>query len=204
MEKNGIKAYLFSVGESTTELSQWALERLGFEVVLLYDPKTTLAEKYEEFIANHEGDEWVVRCDADIIVNHHFLHEVKMITQFGGGSETEGKDVWWWQFRTFCMLKQEVINGTPMLMKREVFDLAFKKKYHENCFRQETRPETALYRDPDINPHTQTRKMLECQVAGIHGYRQRAEDFERVMDMKKRRNQLHEWDLELTRRINEL
>lgn len=200
---NGIKAYLFSIGESTTELSKWSLERLGFEVVLLQDPKTTLAEKYEEFIANHEGDEWVVRMDADVIVNKHFEREVKMITNFYKEQE-DMKDIWWWQFRTFCMLKQEVINSTPQLMRREFFDYAFKKGYHKNCFREELRPETALFRDPVVNPHTQTRRMLEGQVAGIHGYRQKPEDFKRVMEMKKARRQLGEWDLELTQRINEL
>lgn len=196
MEKNGIKAYLFSVGEKTTELSKWSLERLGFEVILIQDPKTTLSQKYSQFIKMHVGDEWVVRCDADIIVNRHFKTEVERIIKLPQG------DFWWWQFRVFCFLKQEVIGNTPMLMRREVFDYAKAKGYDKVMFANELRPETALFRDHIINPHTIT--MPEGQVVGMHGWGQSKEDIMRVMEMKNKRRQLHNWDLKLTRRINEI
>lgn len=207
METKDIKAYLFSIGESTTELSKWAMERLGFKVVVLYDPKTTLSQKYEQFLklAHEDNTEWVIRLDADVIVNKHFLNEVKMITHFGGGKQAEEKKdkVLWWQFPTYCMLKQKMNHGSPMLMHKDIIAYGYKehKKYF---FRDESRPETAFWRETQINLHTETRKLAEGVYVGIHGYQQYPQDIARVLLQKHHRRQGHIYDdEELIKRISE-
>ena len=61
-----MKAYLFSKGETTTELAKWSLERLGFEVVLIYDTNTTFFDKYKIFLekAVNSKDEIVIRASV--------------------------------------------------------------------------------------------------------------------------------------------
>lgn len=61
-----MKAYVTSIGEPTTDLCVWSLERNGFETVLIQD-QTTLAEKLKRIYS--EADEDFVRIDADVIVN---------------------------------------------------------------------------------------------------------------------------------------
>lgn len=199
--KPPITAYLFSIGESTTELSKWALEHYGFKVVLLQDPSTTLSQKYEQFLELAQGQDWVIRCDADIVVNKAFEHQVKLITNFWE-QKPEFHDIWWFQFSTFCVMKQQIIHGPPMLMRKELID--YGQKFKKDFFHGISRPETAFFRDASVNAHTTTRDLINNGVVGMHGYKQRPEDIERVLAQKRDRNQLNEWDLELTMMVNNL
>ncbi len=198
MATKGIKAYLFSIGESTTEISKWSLERLGFEVVLIEDPKTSFSEKYEQFLkmAKEDGG-WVVRTDADIVHNKHFGREIDTIRK-----EIPHSQIIWWQFPLYCCLRHEIIRGAPMFMSPKV--IRFGQKFKNDFFRKANRPETKFYRQKEINQYCAVREMESYQVAGLHGYAQNEEDVQRVLVQKNKRNQLQDWDLKIIERLKNL
>lgn len=191
-----MKAYLFSIGESTTGLSLWSLQRLGFDVILFQDPKTTLSQKYEQFLdmAYRTKDEWVIRTDADIVHLKNFKNAVEGALKKLEGLEKKR----WFAFNCFCFLKMDLIRGTPMLMHREIIEAG--QKYKSNFFRKYSRPETEFWRQPEIVDKT----FVFSDLVGLHGYKQREEDIARVYQQKMDRSQLHQWDLELISRLEEL
>jgi len=190
-----MKAYLFSIGERTTDISKWALEHLGFKTTLLYDPKTTLQEKYEQFLEMAKDEKWVIRCDADIIV----LPKFKTLLEECFKSDPN-EEVWWWNFMGFDFIFYGMGHSGPKVMNHKVLEVG--QKYKKNFFRQALKPETAFWnRDEFKNPR-------RCQtvegVSSIHGYKQRPEDYERVNEMKKKRGHYKNYDHELINKLNNL
>lgn len=178
-----MKAFIASIGEPTTELCVWALERQGFEVHLIEDKETSLADKLEQ-IYQQAGDDFI-RIDADVIVNKNIKNLVLP------------KDVWWVQAKCFGWYSQDIVNGGVQLISKKALpylrDNVAMSKRHE-------RPETYLYRIPEF--HNPRRCVSIDMICGLHGYKQT--DIDRVIATKERRGQLDNYDFELARKLNEL
>lgn len=186
-----MKAFLFSKGESTTDLSKWSLERLGFDVRLIYDPKTTLFQKYLQFLNDAKNESEVVRCDADVIVNKNF-------TKFVQGF-MEQKNYWWMHGMLYCYLRRELIYSTPSIMNNNAIKVGL-AHFHE--YKKESRPETAFSRAKEF---MEPRRFAAIDFfTGIHGFKQYDEDIARVMQQKAERDQLKNWDMELIERMDNL
>lgn len=187
-----MKAYLFSVGESTTDLARWSLERLGHEVIMLGDPNTSFHQKYMEFLARalDAKDKWCIRADADMIMGRGLN---KMISY----AEQQLAGLWWLNGKSFCFHRMELIESTPSVIHLKGIKAAAMRVL---SVKQELRPETALTRIPEFyNPR---RFAATDYFLGIHGYKQHEGDIARVMNMKAQRDQLKEWDLEMIEKLN--
>lgn len=176
-------AYVTSIGESTTELCKWALERQGFQVFVLNEP-TSLWDKLNKiFKATKKGD--VLRVDADVIVNKN----VKELVQ--------QTDYLWYQALTYDWFKQDVTHGGVQFIREAAIPTIL--KHIDEAHRLE-RPESYLYRLEEFhNPRV-------CgtfeKVCGLNGYKQT--DVKRVYDTKVRRGQIDNYDFELAERIETL
>ena len=178
-----MKAFVTSIGEQTTELCKWSLERNGFEVVVLQD-STSLAQKLKHIYENETKD--FLRVDADVIVNRHMKPDIEV-----------DPDIWWVQFQCFCWYKQNVSNGGIQFIKKEALPIL---RSHIDEAMNLDRPETYVYRLAEFsNPR---RCITQEGIMGIHGYSQTNTD--RVKGIKARRNQLQDYDFELTQKLNEL
>lgn len=186
-----MRAFLFSKGESTTDLAKWSLERLGFEVRLLYDEKTTFYEKYLQFLNEAKNDLAVVRSDADVIVNKNFT---KFIRGF-----MEQNDLWWVHGMLYCHLRHDLIYSTPSVMNKQAIQVGL-SHFHE--YKKALRPETEFSRAKEfMNP----RRFAAVDIFnGIHGFKQYDYDIARVMQQKSDRDQLKNWDQEMLKKLEEL
>lgn len=186
-----MKAFLFSKGETTTDIAKWALARQGFEVVLLYDPKTTFYEKYIDFLNRAKNEDWVVRSDADVIVNKNLPEFVKLVQSM--------EHLWWGHGMTYCHLRHALVYGPPSVMNSKAIQVGL-AHFHE--YRKESRPETAFSRAQEL---LSPRRFQSFDFFnGVHGYKQSDEDIARVMNQKAMRNQIKDWDMELIERMEEL
>ena len=186
-----MKAYLFSIGETTTDISKWSLERAGLQVHLLYDPKTTLYQKYQDFLSITDGQSAVVRVDADVIFNRNLNEFIRV--------GMEDFESWWLSGQVYCYLKHDLIYGGINLIKRPALEAA-KKRIHE--FSKDSRPETRLTRIPEF--YYPRRFKNYDMFIGVHGYKQSKPDVVRVMKQKDERDQLKDWDWSLINRMNKL
>ena len=182
-----MKAYVTSIGEPTTELCCWALERNGFEIVLL-EGKATLWQKLRDiyFMAGEE----FVRIDADVIVNKNFTP--KMLDWL----ENKDKDIWWWQFETFDWFKLDLNHSIGYIKKEAIPEL--RNNIHK--FDKSNRPETEMSR---IRAFHDPRRFdtYRDELMGLHGFRG---DLERTKKLKHIRNQQHLYDFEMAERLNSL
>lgn len=186
-----IKAFLFSKGETTTDLAKWSLERLGHEVILLADPKTSFYQKYLDFLNQAKNEVVVIRADADVVALKRFND---LLTQFNAQ-----KDVWWVTGRAFCYHRHDLIDGGLNIMNSQVISLGLQ---HFHKFKKESRPETALSRVKELfNPR---RFLATTLFVGLHGYRQYEADIGRVMIQKSERNQLKDWDMDLIEKMKDV
>ncbi|MDZ4228356.1 MAG: hypothetical protein U1E54_03860 [Candidatus Levybacteria bacterium] len=186
-----MKAFIFSVGEPTTDVAVWSLKRLGFDVTLMHNPKTSFYEKYREFLEKARQEDVVIRSDADVIVNKGFMELLKIY-------ESQN-NVWWMQGKLFCHLKHDLIYGAPNIMNYKAINVGL-QHFHE--YKREHRPETALSRANELaNPR---RFRAVDYFVGMHGYKQKREDIDRVLKQKEERNQLKNWDMELVEKLNAL
>lgn len=183
-----MKAIVTSIGERTTDLCVWALERNGFEVQLVYNEITTLAQKLEYIYTQVDKD--FLRVDADIVVNKNCIPEnIKYVSE----SDTS---VWWWQFQCFDWFQQDVMNGGVQFIRKPALQ-TLRNKITEHL--EDERPETSMYRlDSFMNPR---RCVTNEEVMGIHGFMQN--DVDRVKETKERRDQWH-YDFELAQKLEEL
>lgn len=177
-----MKAYITSIGEPTTQLCKWSLERQGFEVHTIQDPKTSLAHKL--LMISKLADDDYIRVDADIIVNQNVRDLIK---------ET---DLWWYQVLTFDWWKQDITHGGVQFVRKAA--LPFIRRHIQEIAGIE-RPESYLFRLPEFhNPRV-------CgtfeQVCGLNGYKQ--DDVNRVKATKDRRNQKG-YDFDLALELNKL
>lgn len=170
-----MKCFVFSIGEKTTDLCCELLKEYGFDVVL-YKDDTTLWEKLKRFYTEAlESDDYVyMRVDADVIPNRN----VTNLNSGKGWNCAQGYD-WYSQDRKAMSVH---------VMERPIIEKCLK---HIEEARNEIRPETYLWRLPEINPYTSIETSFSC---GLHGYGQK-EHRERIKDLKYNRNQLYDWDL---------
>jgi hypothetical protein len=188
-----MEVYLFSKGESTTDVAKWSFERQGFKVNLLLDEDTTFSQKYEEFLNLAKGKEWVIRSDADIIVNRNFRKFAE------AALAKKWPNIWWWRSRTFCFHQWDTIIGTPKILKKEAIDVG--QRFKDNFFRNEMKPETAFQNQKEFIGRFNNWLHQDFNIVGFHGYRQYDSDIARVLDQKRERGQIEEWDSRLIKRI---
>lgn len=177
-----IKAYITSIGEPTTDLCVWSLERQGFEVILLEDP-STLWDKLNRIY--READDDILRVDADTIVNRNVKEIVKQ------------KDLLWYQGLTFNWHKQDSTHGGIQFIRKEAFPII--REHIDEAIRL-NRPESYLFRLEEFhNPRV-------CgtfeKICGLNGYKQT--DIDRVKDVKTSRGQYSQYDWELAAMLDSL
>lgn len=179
-------AYITSIGEPTTETCRWSLERNGFEVVVVQDKYTTLAQKLKWIYDASVGLDFI-RVDADVVVNKNLVPEFV--------AHSAPKDIWWTQYMTFDWYKQDLTHGGVQFIKNEAL-ASLSEHIHEALDKE--RPESYMFRLKEF--HGPRRCISNSKVVGIHGYAQK--DMERVKATKARRNQYYDW--ELAERLNAL
>lgn len=183
-----MKAYVFSIGEKTTDLCVELMKEYGFEVVV-YQDQTTLWEKLKRFYteALESGDEDVMRIDADIIPNINSLKLTAYCSDSMGGSGTSTPKTWVCA-SGFDWYKQDRGAISIHVMHRDIIKKCLE---HVEEAKDEVRPETYLWRLEDVNPHT---LVVEDRSCGIHGYGQ-GDHRDRIKDLKHMRNQKYDWKL---------
>ena len=155
------------------------MKEYGFEVVL-YNDSTSLWTKlkrfYEEALAS--DDDYFVRIDADIIPNKNVQEIPTNTPNYPLWRCSSGYD--WY--------KQDRGSISVHYMNR----LAIEKclKYIDEA-KTEIRPETYVWRKPDINMYTGIDWTLN---RGIHGYGQ-SDHRDRIRALKHARNQNYDWKL---------
>lgn len=180
-----MKAFVTSIGEPTTDLCVWALERQGFEVELVKG-NDLLSHKLEYIYNTADTD--FLRVDADIIVNRNLTPELL---------DSLDKNIWWWQFITFDWYKQDITHSMAFIQQPAIQPL----RDNIGRFINNLRPETESSRIKEFyNP----RRMdtYSDKIMGIHGYG--ITDIEPVKKLKKERKQSHLYDFELADRLDKL
>jgi hypothetical protein len=183
-----MKAYVTSVGEPTTDLCVWALERNHFDVVLIKDD-TSLQQKLKKIYEMANED--FIRVDADVIVN-------KWCNQLNIEREINKTPYcWWMQFRCWGWYSQDLIYGGVQYIKKEALPAL---RENVDRFKEIDRPETQLSR---IAEFYDPRRFLSSErVYGIHGYG--IKEVKPVIKQKALRGQSANYDWELVQRMNEL
>lgn len=178
-----MKAFVTSIGEPTTNLCLWALQRNGFDTVLIQD-KSPLWQKLGIIYNQAEGH--FLRVDADVIVNRDCTPE-NIVADNG---------IWWVQYQTFGMYSLDIIWGGVQYIKKDA--LPALRKAIENPERPE-RPETEMFRLPEF--HNPRRCISQEKLMGIHGFGQK--DIKRVKRTKEQRGQSDQYDWELAERMQQ-
>lgn len=171
-----MRCYVFSIGEKTTDLCCELMAEYGFEVIL-YKDGTTLWEKLKRFYteALETKDDEFIRIDADVIPYPH----VKNLSTISPWTCAWGFD--WY--------KQDEGSVSIHIMNREITQ---KVLAHIDEAKNQIRPETYLWRIPEIN--LDTISATEEGLMGIHGYGQK-DQRPRIKQLKYLRNQDYNWDL---------
>ena len=180
-----MKAYVTSVGEITTDLCVWSLERNGFEVVLIQNP-STLASKLEE-IYNRADDDFV-RVDADVVPNKILTPEMVQAPY--------DREVWWVQFLTYDWYKQDATHGGVQFIRKEALPV-LRERVRDAVDLE--RPESHLYRLAEF--YGPRRCETHPAIVGLHGYKN---DSSRAKETKQRRGQYYDYDFELAKKLDEL
>lgn len=181
-----MKAYVTSVGEPTTDMCVWSLERNGFEVVLLNNG-SLLADKLKTIY--EQADDDFLRVDADVVVNKvltpEFLRE-------------DVGDAWWVQYMCFDWLKQSLSYGGVQYIRKEALPAL---RSNIDLAHDQDRPETMMSRLPEFyNP----RRFESSEVVlGLHGFAL-GEHTERVYQQKKKRNHFTTFDFELAAKLESM
>lgn len=176
-----MQAFVTSIGEPTTDLCIWSLERQGYDVKLVKGTDS-LASKLEYIY--HEAQDNFIRVDADIIVNRH-IKELELPL-----------NVWWLQASCFGWYSQDIIEGGIQYVGKQCLPI-LRDRVHE-CLEKE-RPETYMYRLAEF--HNPRRCVSSEIVCGIHGWGQT--DIARVKAVKQRRGQMDNYDFELAEVLND-
>ncbi len=174
-----------SIGERTTKLCIWQLQRLGYEVHVL-DLVEPWIDKYKTFIelASELGGDWV-RIDADVIVNKK-IRDTKV---------PEG--IYMAQYLTYDLYKNDVGITSPVFYSKEAIQIV---KDNLGVINPK-RPEATAWRLGEINPG---RNLTIPEVVGIHGFYQDLEAVKRANANKISRGQDQDYDWEFVEKILEL
>ncbi len=172
-----MKAYLTSIGEKTTGICKWQLERLGFEVIML-DGKESWFDKYKKFIMVAGED--CIRIDADIIPNIN-LKKVPM-----SGELME-------EYFCYDLYRNNVGVCCPVFYRKRAIEIirANIDKLDKN------RPETSAWRLPEIVKST----FVGQVVMGLHGFFQDKEAVKWHYQHKIMRKQSQEYDFDLINKL---
>lgn len=176
-------AYVTSIGESTTDLCVWSLQRLRFDVVLYDSSDTSLHLKLDQ-IFKHATDDFL-RVDADVVVNQNVLELIKQ------------DELWWYQSLTFDWFKQDTTHGGIQFIRKQCIPIVLD---HIEEARGLERPESYLSRRAEL--HDPRRFGTFEKICGLHGYSQT--DTQRIKETKQRRGHLNDYDWELAERIEQL
>lgn len=180
-----MKVYVTSIGEPTTELCIWSLERHGHKVTLLQSD-SSLADKLEEIYQTVNDD--FLRVDADVIVNKN-INRIRA---------WEFSTVWWWCLQTFDWYKQDVTSGGIQYISRKALPfLRNNISFHKAA----ERPESEMYRLKEFHGPRRC-YVYDKAIMGLHGWCQ--DDLDRVRRVKAKRGQLDNYDFELVERMNNL
>lgn len=171
-----MKAFIFSIGEKTTDLCCELMKEYGFEVQIIYDETSSLWDKLKYFYANalESDDYYFMRIDADIIPNRN-------VVRLDG-------DKGWQCASGFDFYSQDRKAISIHVMERPIIEKCLE---HIDEAKDEVRPETYLWRLPEINPFTSIQSDFN---SGIHGIGQK-DQRERIKELKHVRNQQYDWDL---------
>lgn len=177
-----VRAIVTSIGEPTTELCIWSLERQGFQVDL-YQDKSTLWDKLNRIYKDIHED--FIRVDADVVVNQNIK---ELITQ---------TDLIWYQSLCYGWFSQDIIHGGVQFVRKAAIE-PIRKHIHEAS--RLHRPESYLFRLEEFhNPRV-------CgtfeKICGIHGYKQN--DWQRIKQVKQERGQMDNYDFELAEKLEAL
>lgn len=182
-----MKAYVTSRGEPTIQLARWALERNGFDVLVVQD-QTTLQQKLK-FIYTVAQDDFV-RIDGDVIVNRNFTPEVL------NWLPEANKDIWWWQFIVFDLLKMDTTHSIGYIRKEALPAL----RDNIDRFDRSSRPETEVSRIKEFHDPRRFQTWPN-EIVGLHGYKT---DVDRSKELKSIRNQQSQYDFDLFERFSAL
>lgn len=177
-----MKAYITSIGESTTEICKWSLERYGYEVELV-ENQGSLWSKLKYIYNTADND--FVRVDADVVVGQNILELTKQ------------SDAWWYQSMIYEWFRQDVGHGGIQFIRKEC--LPALREHVDEAERLE-RPESYMSRLKEF--HDPRRFESFSKVCGIHGFKQ--SDVQRVKDTKMRRGQYGNYDWELAEKLDAL
>lgn len=181
-----MRAVITSMGETTTDLCQWSLNRLGFRTYVVKSEKTTLWQKLVTIFDLQEIlEEDFIRIDADVIVNKNILELIQQ------------DKLWWYQGLCFDWLQQDISHGGVQFIRKQAFP-AIKKHLHEA--QNKERPETYLSRLEEF--HNPRVFGTFDKICGLHAYKQ--DNIQRIKATKYRRGQQDNYDWELARELEEL
>lgn len=177
-----MKVYVFSIGEKTTQLCCELMSEYGYDVIL-YQDKTSLWDKLKRFYteALSSGDLEAMRIDADIIPNRNVQKLVKYHME-------DGHPVKWTCASGFDWYKQDRGAISIHIMDRGIILECLE---HIEEAKDKKRPETYLWRLPNVNQYTAIFDKYNC---GIHGYGQQNHR-NRIKQLKYLRDQKYDWDL---------
>ena len=176
-----MRAYVTSIGEPTTEICVWSLERSGFDVTLVKDSSSLWSKL--KFIY-HDTDEDFLRIDADTIPNRNIQILENPV------------EAWWVQYTHFEWYRQDVGYGGVQFIKKEALEAL---RANVDRFRDLDRPETELSR---IKEFYEPRRFISSdRIMGVHNYRN---NLKRVRGVKANRGQSSSYDWELAERLESL
>lgn len=178
-----MRAFITSIGEPTTELAKWSLERQGLEVEVVKGDDSFNAKL--EYIY-HEADDDFIRMDADVIANQSVSKLVDSCPD----------DIWWLQSMSFDWWQQNIGYAGVQYIKKQCLPIL---RQHIGEVQHLDRPESLMYRLPEF--HNPRRCESSTIVCGLHGWGQN--DTDRVEALKRKRKQIDNYDFELARRLNE-
>lgn len=143
--------------------------------MILYQDKTILWDKLKRFYteALETKSDAFIRIDADIIPNRNILK-----LQSRGWTCASGFD-WYSQDRKAISIH---------MMTRPIIEKCLE---HIEEAKDKIRPETYLWRLPEVNEWTHIEDSFN---SGIHGYGQK-DQRDRIKQLKYNRNQQYDWDL---------
>lgn len=180
-----MKAYITSIGEPTTDLCVYTVERNGFEAVLIQDANTTLAQKLKQIY--EQADDDFIRIDADVVMNKTL--NTKSVVSYQN-------DKVWTQFKTWDWLQQSVCHGGVQFIRKAALPVLRK---NIDTFMEAERPESQMFRLDEF--HNPRKCETSNWIVGLHAYKS---DLEAVKIVKTRRKQLDNYDFDLVERLNAL
>lgn len=176
-----MRAFLTSIGEPTTDLAQWALERNGFQVSLIQG-SSPLHEKLSQIY--HKATDDFLRVDADTIVSRLCTPDQLVMPP----------ETWWLQYQTFDMYKLDVMWGGVQFITKKALPAL---RANIGQLKHPERPETEMFRLPDF--HNPRRCISEYTIMGLHGFAQK--DLTRVRATKLARDQMDDYDWQMAERL---